>query len=209
MNLDNYFLNNAHLGKAIKDFFAQELLIELKGKQDQPLVAATIFGKEFKHLAQIDNIYFPGGISDNSFNDIGEQNTLSELNKNSKYNAFFVFGIDLSEPKPTRSLLSEIVRKLNSISEGAPVVVVFRYADKLSWATCQRTEKKRGSGEKAGKVSLLRDVSIGNPHRGHHDILVKLRIQTTGANAVRSYQQLYYYWLSVFSISVLNKVSVR
>jgi hypothetical protein len=204
MKLD-YFLNDTPLVKAVKDFFSAELDIELKGKQDQALVATTIFGKDFKHLSLIDKVYFTGGISDDTFNKEGEETDWENLNKKTKYKALFVFAVDLNDPKPTRTLLSDVVRRFNRISEGAPVVVVFRYSGKISWASCERVDKIKGTGEKIGKVSLLRDISISTPHRGHLDILSRLKIQTTGSSAIKSYQQLYYFWLSVFSISVLNK----
>jgi hypothetical protein len=203
MKLD-YFLDAVPLVKAVKDFFATELEIGLNGRQEQPLDAASILGKEFKHLPQIDKLFFVGGISDDTFGK-GEETDWEKLNKKTKYKALFVFAVDLNDPKPTRGLLSDVVRRFNRISEGAPVVVVFRYASKISWATCERVEKKVGTGEKVGKVSLLRDVNIKNPHRGHLDILNRLRVSTTGSSAIKSYQQLYYFWLTVFSISVLNK----
>ena len=55
------------------------------------------------------------------------------------------------------------------------------------------------------KVSLLKDIDTKQPHRGHLAILKQLVIPTTGSKAAKSFTQLYYYWQSVFSISVLNK----
>jgi hypothetical protein len=52
---------------------------------------------------------------------------------------------------------------------------------------------------------LLKDIDTQQPHRGHLAILKQLVIPTTGSKAVKSFTQLYYYWQSVFSISVLNK----
>ncbi|MBL0267157.1 MAG: hypothetical protein IPP99_00315 [Chitinophagaceae bacterium] len=52
---------------------------------------------------------------------------------------------------------------------------------------------------------MLKDIDTKQPHRGHLAILKQLVIPTTGSKAVKSFTQLYYYWQSVFSISVLNK----
>ena len=203
MKLD-YFLNEPSLVKAVKDFFVNELTLELKGKQEQPLPASTILEKDFKHLSQIDKLYFPGGISDETFR-AGEASNWDELNKQSKYKALFVFAIELKEQHPTRTLLSDITRKLNRVSEGAPVVVLFKYGNKLSLATCERLAKLRGEGEKTGKISLLKDIDIRNPHAGHIRILRDLRITTIGKKAITSYEQLYQYWRSVFNLQILNE----
>ena len=65
---------------------------------------------------------------------------------------------------PTRSQLAEISRALNREFCYTPVVVVFRYAgvdgEYLAFANTERSKFKRDrEGEKAGKVTLLRDVS--------------------------------------------------
>jgi adenine-specific DNA-methyltransferase len=77
----------------------------------------------------------------------------------------------------------------------------------ISFANSERIKYKQEwrEGEKIGKVSLLKDIDTQQPHRGHLAILKQLVIPTTGSKAVKSFTQLYYYWQSVFSISVLNK----
>lgn len=203
MKLD-YFLHDASLVKATKDFFGNELAIELKGKQEQPLAAITIFGKDFKHLSQIDKLYFPGGISDETFK-TGEVSNWDDLNKQAKYKALFVFAVELKEQSPTRTLLSDITRKLNRVSEGAPVVALFKYDGKLSLATCERTTKEKGTGEKVGKISLLKDIDLKRPHAGHLRILTDLRLATSGKKAITNFEQLYQHWRAVFNLQVLNE----
>jgi hypothetical protein len=203
MKLD-YFLQEASLVKATKDFFGNELAIELKGKQDQPLPIITIFGKDFKHLSQIDKLYFPGGISDETFK-TGEVSNWDDLNKQAKYKALFVFVVELKEQSPSRTLLSDITRKLNRVSEGAPVVALFKYGSKLSLATCERTTKEKGTGEKVGKISLLKDIDLRRPHAGHLRILTDLRLTTSGKKAITNFEQLYQHWRAVFNLQVLNE----
>jgi hypothetical protein len=90
-------------------------------------------------------------------------------------------------------------------------VLIFKYHDAeneyLALANTERLAYQQSwrEGEKAGKVSMLKDIHIEHTHRGHLSILEQLRISGTGKNAVNSFSQLYYYWQSVFSISVLNK----
>jgi hypothetical protein len=89
--------------------------------------------------------------------------------------------------------------------------VVFKYANEnesfISFANTERIKYKQEwrEGEKAGKVSLLRDISIEKPHRGHEDIINTLRITTSGKKAIRSFDALYNYWQEVFSVNILNK----
>jgi len=92
-----------------------------------------------------------------------------------------------------------------------PVVLVFKYnngdAEYIAFANTERLKYKQEwrEGEKAGKVSLLRDIDIEKPHRGHEDIISQLKIPTSGTKQVDSFDKLYKYWQEVFSVSILNK----
>ena len=129
----------------------------------------------------------------------------------SDYEGIPIFGVTLKERPngllPTRSQLAEISRAFNREFYYTPVVVVFKYGNYLAFANTERLKYKQEwrEGEKVGKVSLLKDIKIQQTHRGHIAILQQLVIPTTGTKGVKSFTQLYYYWQSVFSISVLNK----
>src|SRR5690606_5070628 len=129
----------------------------------------------------------------------------------SDYKGILIFGVTLKERPngllPTRSQLAEISRAFNREFYYTPVVIVFKYGNYLAFANTERLKYKQEwrEGEKVGKVSLLKDIDTNQPHRGHIAILKQLVIPTTGSKAVKSFTQLYYYWQSVFSISVLNK----
>lgn len=127
------------------------------------------------------------------------------------YDGLLLFGVTLNERKDslpiTRSQLAEITRAFNRTFPYTPVTIIFKYNDLISFANSERIKYKQEwrEGEKVGKVSILKDIDIQQPHRGHVAILKQLVIPTTGSKAVKSFTQLYYYWQSVFSISVLNK----
>ena len=107
---------------------------------------------------------------------------------------------------PTRSQLAEIARAFNREFCYTPVVVVFKYGEYLAFANTERLKyKDNREGEKAGKVTLLRDIDIRQPHSGHQRILANLAISTTGKNKVDSFASLYKYWQEVLSVSLLNK----
>ncbi|MFM7885269.1 MAG: hypothetical protein ACKPCM_00920, partial [Pseudanabaena sp.] len=76
----------------------------------------------------------------------------------------------------------------------------------LAFANTERSKYKRNEkGEKAGKVTLLRDIDISNTHSGHKKILADLKIPTTGKDRVDSFAKLYAYWQKVLDVSLLNK----
>ena len=79
--------------------------------------------------------------------------------------------------------------------------------DYWAFANTERLKYKQEwrEGEKAGKVSLLRDIDITNPHAGHVRIINDLKIPDSGKNKVDSFAKLYAYWQDVFSVSILNK----
>ena len=127
------------------------------------------------------------------------------------YDGLLLFGVKLKTRKDglliTRSQLAEITRAFNRTFPYTPVTIIFKYGNLISFANSERIKYKQEwrEGEKVGKVSLLKDIDTQQPHRGHLAILKQLVIPTTGSKAIKSFTQLYYYWQSVFSISVLNK----
>jgi hypothetical protein len=81
-----------------------------------------------------------------------------------------IFGVTLKKRQnnllPTRSQLAEITRAFNREFLYTPVLVVFRYENFISLASVQRLKWREG--EKTGKVSILRDVEIENPHTRYY-----------------------------------------
>ena len=154
------------------------------------------------------NVYFVGMVDDAAFD--GNKSLDAEKIK-SDYDGILIFGVTLkNRPNgllPTRSQLAEISRAFNREFYYTPVVVVFKYGNYLAFANTERLKYKQESreGEKAGKVSLLRDIHIEKPHSGHERILAELQIPTTGTKKVDSFAKLYAYWQEVFSVSLLNK----
>ncbi len=181
---------------------------------DLPATPADILGTKYnadnKTHQLIDDIYVLGMVDNSAFNN--SQNGIGNLNdtKNltTDYDGILIFGVTLNQPNPTRSQLADITRILNRVFPHTPVTVVFKYNNQISFANTERTKYQQEwrEGEKVGKVSLLKDISTEYPHRGHLAILNQLKIQSTGINAVDTFVQLYFYWQSIFSISVLNKV---
>jgi len=199
---------------ALKSFFL-ELNVPLNYVSDEPTTAKKVLQDTYKDnetFNLINDVYFVGMVDDASFR--GEESIEAE-DIRSDYDGILIFGITLHQRAnhllPTRSQLAEITRAFNREFYYTPVTLVFKYDNSekqyIAFSNAERLKYKQEwrEGEKAGKVSLLRDIDIQHPHRGHEDILNQLRIQTTGIKAVDSFDKLYKYWQEVFNVSILNK----
>jgi hypothetical protein len=199
---------------AIKALF-NELKVPMNYVADEPTTAEEILKDTYKDnetFQLVDDVYFVGMIDNAAFK---ENPSLDARQIKSDYDGILVFGITLNQRDknllPTRSQLAEISRAFNREFYYTPVVLVFKYQDEkasyIAFANTERLKYKQAwrEGEKAGKVSLLRDINIERTHRGHEDIINQLRIPTSGTKAVDSFAKLYIYWQEVFNVSVLNK----
>jgi adenine-specific DNA-methyltransferase len=207
------FQNNNFIN-GLKSFF-KDLKVPINYIDDQATTAQEILKDTYKEndvFQLINEVYFVGMVDDAAF----EGNESLDKNKiKSDYDGVLIFGVTLKQREnnllPTRSQLAEISRAFNREFYYTPAIVVFKYSDKekeyLAFANTERLKYKQEwrEGEKAGKVTLLRDVDVNNTHRGHLDILNKLQLPDIGNKKVDSFDKLYKYWQEVFSVSVLNK----
>jgi hypothetical protein len=160
---------------ALKALF-KELKVPINYVADEPTSAKTILKDTYKENSTFIellggdkdfNTYFVGMVDDAAFE--GNKSLDSEKIK-SDYDGILIFGVTLkSRPNgllPTRSQLAEISRAFNREFYYTPVVVVFKYDNYLAFANTERLKYKQEwrEGEKAGKVSLLRDIHIEKPH---------------------------------------------
>lgn len=202
--------NQVNFLPALKALF-KDLKVPMNYVADEPTSAKEILKDTYKDndtFQLMDDVYFVGMVDDAAF----EGNKSLEADKiKSDYDGILIFGVTLkSRPNgllPTRSQLAEISRAFNREFYYTPVVVVFKYGNYLAFANTERLKYKQEwrEGEKAGKVSLLRDIHIEKPHSGHERILAELQIPSTGTKKVDSFAKLYAYWQEVFSVSLLNK----
>lgn len=200
---------------ALKAFF-EEMKVPVDYLADEPASPADVLGERFKATNEahklIADVYALGMVNDGIFEGTETFKNLAQVKKlKADYDGLLIFGVTLNKRKDnlpiTRSHLAEITRAFNRTFPYTPVTIIFKYGNSISLANSERIKYKQEwrEGEKVGKVSLLKDIDTQQPHRGHLAILKQLVIPTTGSKAVKSFTQLYYYWQSVFSISVLNK----
>ncbi|WP_027255558.1 HsdM family class I SAM-dependent methyltransferase [Planktothrix agardhii] len=200
---------------ALRAFFA-ELQVPIASVTDAPIPAREILENSYKDRESfrlIDDVYFLGMVDDAAFRG-GKSLAIDKIK--SDYDGIIIFGVTLNNRDggllPTRSHLAEISRAFNREFCYTPVVVVFKYADAdnkyLAFANTERSKYKRNQeGEKAGKVTLLRDVSISNIHSAHEKIIFgdkSFKGLKIDASKVNSFKKLYDYWQTVFSLQALN-----
>ena len=153
-------------------------------------------------LAKVKDTYFIGSIDEESLEGKSSEVELSILDED--YLAMMVFAVDIKDEETlTRSEIATLTRGFNRMDNSVPVILFVKSGDRLSLATCERSKYKHEwrSGEKLGRVSILRDINLNDPHRGHQDILKSLR----GEKSFSSFDELYRHWLEVFSSELLTK----
>jgi tRNA1(Val) A37 N6-methylase TrmN6 len=208
----NYFENHHDFYSGLKKLF-NELNVPVNYIAEEPAKAQDILVNTYKEnnptFTLINDVYVLGMVDDAAFKGT-ESIGVKQIEQD--YDGILIFGVTLNKREknllPTRSQLAEITRAFNREFHYTPVVVVFRYDKCIALANTERHKYKQEwrEGEKAGKVSLLRDVNVVDTHTGHLKILQELAITRTGNNAVNSFDDLYKYWQSVFNVSVLNKL---
>jgi len=179
--------------------FLEKLNIPINEITTQSIAVDDIFETPIQSFNDVKDIYVIGMIDDNYFK--GNQTKLDILDKKD-YEGILIFAVELINDKPNRKILSDISRAFNLEYLYTPVIIIFKYGNYISLSNTQRQKYKiNKEGEKAGKVTILRDINIDNPHRGHRDILENMKISTD----INSYEKLYEYWQKVFDIEILQE----
>ncbi|MGQ9864255.1 MAG: Eco57I restriction-modification methylase domain-containing protein, partial [Bacteroidia bacterium] len=157
-------------------------------------------------LDEVIHIYFLGLISQETLTRAIAHPYDKALELAAKYPGFLLFTLTL-RPNPTRKTLADITRSISRASKKMPVFVLFFYKRShnqfLTIATSERLQYRQSwrLGERPGKITLLYDINLANPHPGHLAILDMLRLPST----VQSFDQLHQKWTDVLSTSHLNR----
>jgi hypothetical protein len=120
--------------------------------------------------------------------------------------SYLFFAIHLKGSSYSRGKLAQITRQLNRIFP-MPVMVLFAYGDKLSIAIINRRQHKRDADKDVlGKVTLIQEINLNRPHRGHLEILASLSVaELGGKRAIASFDDLHRAWSQVLDIELLNR----
>lgn len=111
----------------------------------------------------------------------------------------------------TRGKLAAITRQINRLFP-MPVMVLFKVpaktGAKISLAVINRRQHKRDdSKDVMGKVTLIQNIDITKPHKGHIDILASFAVSELQARktTVSNFDELHAAWEAVFNVELLNK----
>ncbi len=124
--------------------------------------------------------------------------------------AFLFIAIELKKKEYTRTQLISITRAINRPFQ-VPVIVIFRYDDKLTLSVIDRRQSKSKNPVKAvehvlEKVSLVYDVNVTHPHRAHTEILSSLhRDLLAEQGKITHFVDLYTAWRRALDTKELNQ----
>lgn len=121
--------------------------------------------------------------------------------------SYIFFAVDLYEKNYSRSTLASITRRINQVFH-MPVLVLYRYSDRISIAVInRRISKREESKDVLGKVSIIYNVSTTQPHAGHIAIIESFSIRelVEAHGAIHSFDDLHAAWEEVFNVELLNK----
>ena len=120
--------------------------------------------------------------------------------------SYLFFAIELKRRDYARGKLTAIARQLNQAFP-MPVMVFIKHRDLLSIAVINRRRNKRDADRDVlGKVTIIRHISLTNPHRGHLDILQSFALPSLLKQAdINSFDTLHAAWEDIFNVELLNK----
>jgi hypothetical protein len=121
--------------------------------------------------------------------------------------SFVFLAIDLDDGGWSRRQLVAIVRGLNR-GFSMPVILLFRYGLRATLAVIDRRASLRDASRDVvgGRISLIKDVDLGNPHRAHVEILADMSLTALAQRkALSDFRSLYDLWLDALSAAELNK----
>ena len=192
----------------------KKLHIEFDRETAEPINVADLYDGPMPQylkgaLDSIKYTYFIGIVNDKSLAGTKSADSLEDvaetIQHGGKYDGLFVFACDAKQDANlTRTAAATLTRAFNRLASANPVILIIRQNNLLSLSTCERMnytqEWRQGSGEKLGKVSILRNINCAKPHRGHIDILESL-----GDKTYPTFEELYKHWMQVFSSELLTK----
>ena len=120
--------------------------------------------------------------------------------------SYLFFAIELNQRDYARGKLTAIARQLNRVFP-MPVMVFIKHRDLLSIAVINRRSNKRDAEKDVlGKVTIIRDISLTSPHRGHLDILNSFALPSLLASTtINNFDTLHAAWEEIFNVELLNK----
>jgi hypothetical protein len=120
---------------------------------------------------------------------------------------YLFFAIELIKTDYSRSALAQITREINKIFP-MPAMLLFKYgSDYLTLSVInRRLHKKDEQKDVLEKVTLIKDISIRNPHRAHLEILFDLSFdELKRLHKFTNFVELHNAWQKTLDTKELNK----
>jgi adenine-specific DNA-methyltransferase len=126
--------------------------------------------------------------------------------------SYVFLAIELSANDYSRGKLTGIARQINRIFPMPVMVVIKHFAEGkpvLSIAVINRRQHKRDSEKDVlGKVTIIRNISLVEPHRGHLEILASFALSNLvhpQRLLIDNFDTLHAAWEEIFNVELLNK----
>lgn len=122
--------------------------------------------------------------------------------------SYIFISIELRGSDYARGKFSSIARQINRLFP-QPVMVLIKHGDRLTIAIINRRYNKLDqSKDVLGKVTLIRDINIAQPHRGHVDILTSLalpNLKHPQKKPISDFDTLHAAWEQILNVELLNQ----
>ena len=132
--------------------------------------------------------------------------------KHGQLRSYLFFAIELTGGDYARGKLTDIARQINRVFPMPVMVLIKHLADKkpvLSIAVINRRRNKtRADKDVLEKTTIIRDISLTEPHRGHLDILNDLvfdNLSHPQKLPINNFDTLHTAWEQIFNVELLNK----
>lgn len=126
--------------------------------------------------------------------------------------SYLFFAIELTGGDYPRGKLTGIARQINRVFPMPVMVLIKHLTDKkpvLSIAVINRRQNKRDAARDVlGKVTIIRDISLAQPHRGHLDILASFAVPNLvhpQRLPINNFDTLHVAWEEIFNVELLNQ----
>lgn len=119
---------------------------------------------------------------------------------------YLFFAIELAKAEYTRTALAQITREVNKVFP-MPVMLIFKHGKSITLSVInRRIHKKDERKDVLEKVTLIKDISIENPHRAHIEILFDLSFnELQRIHRFTNFVELHNAWQKTLDTKELNK----
>jgi hypothetical protein len=143
--------------------------------------------------------------------DLSNQGFLFEIKFDiDRMQSYLFYAIELEPKIYQRGKLAQITREVNKLFP-MPVFILFKYGNRLTFSIIDRRQHKCDeSKDVLEKVTLIKDISIINPHRAHIEILYDLSYPELLTNfRFSNFEGLHKAWQKTLDTKELNKKFYR